>query len=340
MDKETWNRIQELLPEYLKTPESDRDAFLEQHCEGNEALARQIRKLAITPGSGFLEPVDGLDEPTDAPYPRGTRIGEFEISLRIGSGAMGVVYLARQESVSRDVALKVLPAEWGAHTERLARFKTEAIAAAKLHHPNIVQVHSAGVDAGRYYIAMEFVDGPDLATVIKDLKAGRRAHATIPAFDEKGYARRIAEVIRTMAVALDYAHHRAILHRDVKPSNILLDANGEPYLADFGLARDLGADGISGSHQVLGTPHYMSPEMVRARRVAIDHRTDVFSLGAVLYELLTLRRPFASGETSIPTVLAAITDSDPPGLRRQGVHPDLETICFKALDPVTADDIS
>ncbi len=332
MDRELWERIQELLPSLLPLPPEERESFLADRSRREPELASELRRLLETPASGFLDAPD-LDPAgaEDDRLPAGRRVAEFEIVRELGRGGMGVVYLARQASLGRLVALKVLPASSLPAAERLSRFRVEALAAARLRHPNIVHVISAGRDGDLRYIAMELVEGPDLGSVIAALRRGE-GHEPMPPFDAPGYTRRAAEIVHAVACALHYAHGAGILHRDVKPQNILLDRGTGVFLVDFGLAKDLGADSISVSGQILGTPYYMSPEQALARRVEIDGRTDVFSLGAVLYELLTLERPF-QGDT-LRRVLSAISFSDPVAVRKRNprVHRDIETICFKALE--------
>lgn len=337
MDPERWERLQELLPRYQEQPAEQQREFLERECPGDESLQQALIALANVPPDTFLEPPDSSAlkrSDSDPGLEPGTRVGEFEIVRLLGRGGMGVVYVARQDSLDRDVALKVIPADrFG--DRRVSRFEIEALSAARLRHPHIIRVLSAGEANHQRYIAMELIDGCDLRRVLDNLRVHKEADAslpTLPGIQQAGHVRAVAEIIRAIADALHYAHQSGILHRDVKPQNILVDRDGTPYLADFGLAKDLRADSISISGQILGTPYYMSPEQALARRVPVDHRTDVFSLGAVLYESLTLQRPF-DGD-SLPRVLQAISFHEPPGPRKLNprIHRDLETICLRALE--------
>jgi formylglycine-generating enzyme required for sulfatase activity len=275
--------------------------------------------------------------PAATPKP-GHRIGDFELVRELGRGAMGEVHLARQVSLQRLVAVKVLYPHLLASERALERFRREAKAAARLQHPGIVPVHSVGEDGGLAYFVMEFVDGRSLQSELESLRERRRTGAApspkdrLGADPTKSYVAQVAEIVAAVADALDYAHSQRVIHRDVKPHNILIGPGGRPSLVDFGLAKDLGEPSLSRSGDIAGTPYYMSPEQALARRVAIDHRTDVYSLGVVLYELLSLRRPF-DGQSS-QQVLFQISFQDPPPLRKvaPNIPRDLETICLEAME--------
>jgi tetratricopeptide (TPR) repeat protein len=277
--------------------------------------------------------------PTSNPL-ENQRLGDFELVREIGRGGMGVVYEARQASLNRKVALKVLPAGLGLDAEAVQRFQREAEAAGKLHHTNIVPVYATGQENDTHFFAMELIEGPSLAQVIRE----RRAAATAPgsASDagpassslgpDGGYFERAAQLIAEVADALDHAHKQGVIHRDVKPANLLLSPAGRLSLTDFGLARLREQPGLTRTGALGGTPAYMSPEQITAGYVPLDHRTDIYSLGATLYELLTLKRPF-TGERR-DQVLAQILQKDPPPPRKVNprVPVDLETICLKAMD--------
>ncbi len=237
------------------------------------------------------------------------KIGGCEILGRLGAGGMGVVYRARQAELGRDVALKLLAA--GEDTDR---FLSEARAAARLSHANIVPVFEVGRHDGRPYYLMELVDG---ATLADRLKSGPLE------------PREAAAIIRQAALALDHAHKAGILHRDVKPSNLLLDRDGRARLADFGIARDLNRETrATSSGSVLGTPAYMAPEQAEGNATAAS---DLYSLGATLYECLTGRPPFV-GPTAARVIYAIInSDVDPPRRYRPSVPRDLELVCLKSL---------
>jgi len=258
------------------------------------------------------------------------RIGDYDLIEPIARGGMGVVYRARQISLDREVALKVLLDSTFASPGELARFRTEAATTAALHHPNIVVVHEVGEDAGRCFFSMDLVAGKDLAALTRE--------GPLP-------ARAAAELVLKTARAIQHAHERGILHRDLKPSNVLVDASGEPHVTDFGLSKRLAVTGAASegspadAHRVLpltltghvvGTPGYMSPEQAAAKR-DIGPAADIYSLGALLYHLLTGRAPFV-GETPM-AVLRQVEEQEPvsPRLLTPSVPRDLETICRKCL---------
>jgi tetratricopeptide (TPR) repeat protein len=290
------------------------------------------------------------------------RLGDFEIVGEVGRGGMGVVYEARQVSLNRKVALKVLSGGLGLSPKAVPRFRREAEAAAKLHHTNIVPVYATGEENGTHFYAMELIDGPSLDTVIRQLRQARdgKVHADPPVspLDATGpyvegsspsvngpaaltssslssdgrYFDTAAKMIADVADALDYAHKEGVIHRDIKPSNLLLSPDGRLSINDFGLARMLEEPGMTMTGEFVGTPAYMSPEQITAGRVPIDHRTDIYSLGATLYELLTLQPPFAGKGRD--QLLAQVLHKEPKAPRRvnRKVPVDLETICLKAMD--------
>jgi serine/threonine protein kinase len=234
---------------------------------------------------------------------------------------MGVVYKARQKSLDRIVALKLLWFGPHAPAESVKRFRAEAVATAALQHPNIVAIHEVGFCEGQHFIAMDFVEGQSLTQVIAD--GGLRA----------ADFRRQANWIKTIAEAVHYAHERGILHRDLKPSNVLINAQGQPQVVDFGLAKRLEGDSeLTITGQVLGSPNYMSPEQATGKRGTVSRRTDVYALGAILYHALTGRPPFM-GEGLAETVQQVLNvDPVPPRMLNPGVPADLETVCLKCLE--------
>lgn len=250
----------------------------------------------------------------------GGRFGKFELLGELGRGGMGIVYKARQEGPCRVVALKMLLAGSSSHSDQLARFRVEAEATARLQHANIVTLYEAGEVDGCPYFSMEYIEGPTLAHLLADGPlAGRVA----------------ARHIMVIARAVDHAHRHGILHRDLKPSNILLDADDQPHVTDFGLAKQLGDGSGSGptrSGAILGTPSYMAPEQVAGRGEEVRSATDVYGLGALLYELLTGRPPFRS-DTALDTLRQVLENEPaPPRLLNPKVDRDLETICLKCLE--------
>jgi WD40 repeat protein len=247
------------------------------------------------------------------------RVGGYDLLERIGRGGMGVVYKARQTALGRTVAVKMVSAGELAAPEILRRFKLEAEAAARLQHPGIVGIHEVGEHDGLPYYSMEFVPGGrTLASLIAEKPMP--AHAA-------------AACLEKVARAVHHAHEHGVLHRDLKPSNILLDEQGEPRVADFGLARQLGADSsLTISRNALGSPAYMPPEQAGGRSAEAGPASDVYSLGAVLYHCLTGRPPFA-GE-SVQTVLLQVREADPVPPRRlnASIPRDLDTIVLKCLE--------
>jgi len=210
-------------------------------------------------------------------------LGDYELLEEIGRGGQGVVFRARQKSLNRTVALKVISLGQWASKAHLKRFRLEAEAAARLEHPGIVPIHEVGERDGSCYFSMKFVEGGQLDEVV------RREPMPI---------RSAVELIAKVARTVHYAHEHGILHRDIKPGNILLDAKGEPHLTDFGLARLVESESsVTHTLDVLGTPSYMAPEQAVGNNAAISSATDVYGLGAVLYQLLTSQPPFAGGAT-------------------------------------------
>jgi eukaryotic-like serine/threonine-protein kinase len=323
----------------------------------------EIRDLLIALAA-LEEAAPGKDLPSNSgsgASPDERQLGDFCIRREIGRGGMGVVYEAEQLSLGRTVALKVLPFAAVMDARRLARFRNEAQAAAGLHHTNIVPVHAVGCERGVHYYAMQYIEGQTLEQVIRDLRRGERdeppaapgpssplpAATTYPAPQAElsterslrtiGFVRRAAAVAADAAEALDYAHQEGVVHRDIKPSNLILDQQGRIWIADFGLARIETGATMTATGDVLGTLRYMSPEQAMGKRGLLDHRTDIYSLGATLYELLTLT-PAHAGENR-QEVLRQIETKEPAPLRRlnHAVPVELETIVLKAMAKAPAE---
>jgi serine/threonine protein kinase len=296
-------------------------------------------------------------------------LGDFRLLREVGRGGMGVVYEAEQISLRRRVALKVLPFAAALDPRQLQRFKNEALAAAHLRHENIVPVHTVGEERGVHYYAMQFIEGRSLAHLIAELKSRptgsykpeaqakdepypslalqacvlkrteREIDSTSPAAllstertsGSRRYYDWVANLGRQAALALEHAHAVGIVHRDVKPANLLLDARGHLWITDFGLAQVAGDAGLTVTGELLGTLRYASPEQVLARQGVVDQRSDVYSLGATLYELLTLRPVFEGRDRN--ELLRQIADSEPrpPRSLHPSVPRELETVVLKAL---------
>ena len=245
-------------------------------------------------------------------------LGDYELLEEIGRGGQGVVFRARQKSLNRTVALKVIRLGQWASKVHLKRFRLEAEAAARLEHPGIVPIHDVGERDGSCYFSMKFVKGGQLDAVAKR---------------EPMPIRRAVELIAKVARTIHYAHEHGILHRDIKPGNILLDAKGEPHLTDFGLARLVESESsVTQTLDVLGTPSYMAPEQAIGNNAAISSVTDVYGLGAVLYQLLTGHPPFAGGATYETIKLLLDTEPRPPRVLNPKIDRDLSTICLKCLE--------
>jgi tRNA A-37 threonylcarbamoyl transferase component Bud32 len=275
-----------------------------------DQLDRQAAELRLS-----ADPNPTTDEtPPAGELPRVRYFGDYELLEVIAHGGMGVVYKARQVSLNRLVALKMILRGELATPRDVARFRAEAEAAANLDHPHIVPIYEVGEHDGQQYYAMRYIEGTSLA---------RRPRAT---------ARQEAALVAIVARAIYHAHQHGILHRDLKPSNILVDSAGTPYVADFGLAKRVDAEGsLTESGALVGTPHYMAPEQAAGRK-DLTVAADVYSLGGVLYERLTGQTPF-HGETALE-ILRQVRDMEPPRPSSviPGLNRDLETICLKCLE--------
>lgn len=280
-------------------------------------VARPV--LAETQGISHPGDASGGAERDDLPAIRG-----FEIEREVGRGGMGVVYLARQLGFERRVALKVIPRSRGKNAEEVARFKAEGEAFASLDHPNIVSVYEVGEDQGLHYFSMKYLPGGALSQSIHRYR---------------GQPRRIAELMVAVASGMSHAHRRGFLHRDLKPANILLDEDGTPLITDFGLAKrwDGEAHDLTRSGQIIGTPGYMAPEQAAGRHRDMTTATDVYSLGAILYELLTGRPPFQGD--SLMEVLMRVIEEPPvkPSKLDEDADGILEAIAMKCLEKDPAD---
>lgn len=252
-----------------------------------------------------------------SPMPHFHRLGDYELLQEIARGGMGVVYRARQLSLNRIVAVKVVLHGPFSSPEFVQRFRTETTAVAGLQHPNIVAIYEVGQAGDDHFFSMEYIEGQNFAELTRE--------HPLP-------ARRAAAYLKTIAEAVHYAHQRGVLHRDLKPSNVLLDLFDQPRITDFGLAKLVGTDAeLTTTGQVLGSPNYIAPEQAAGKLNESGPSSDIYSLGAILYHLLTGRPPF-QGET-LPEILRQVQDTDPVAPQRlnPSVPVDLQTICLKCL---------
>jgi eukaryotic-like serine/threonine-protein kinase len=323
-------RVTQALEEYLASLEAgrlpDRQQLLarfpdvadrlDDYLDGLDFLHRTVARM--NPGS-CSSSSRFKTEPLTGPIPS---LEDYKILREIGRGGMGIVYEAVQRSLNRRVALKVLSLGATLDPRHLQRFKNESQAAAHLQHPNIVPVFAVGCEQGVHYYAMRFIEGKTLSELIEE---GR------PETPDKTFFRQAAWIGVQAAEALEYAHQMGVIHRDVKPANLLLDKQGGVWIADFGLARWSSDHALTTTGDMLGTLRYMSPEQATARRGLVDHRTDVYSLGATLYELLTSEPACPGGDHH--EMLQQILHEDPVPPRRlcRNIPKDLETILLKAL---------
>lgn len=347
MKPDVWQRITSLYEQAVELADADREAFLAQLDEDPEVIDELRRLLASDPPSRFIEPVSAaldFDRLTSSVAP-GTKVDDLIIESELGRGGMGVVYAARQESLGRRVALKILPLVKRGRAEHVERFRREARSASGLEHPHVVPIIDFGETEEAVWYSMRLVDGHDLSSEIAAQREARhtgrspdresRAEAGEPLlvlFDDPLYISQLTQRFVELADGVHHAHERGVVHRDIKPRNILVDRAGKLYLTDFGLAKDRRFGTMTDTGGMLGTPSYMSPEQARAQRQRVDHRTDVYSLGVVLYELLTLRRPHL-GRTA-PEVMTQILEQTPPPIGRLNprVPRALALVCAKAME--------
>jgi eukaryotic-like serine/threonine-protein kinase len=338
---ERWRRIEGLFHEALAKSSEERASFLDQACSTDHPLRREVESLLAHEGlaSSFLES-DGSGAPRAAaprdPMPAGERIGPYTVTESLGAGGMGEVYKAHDDRLDRHVAIKFLSRRMADDTASLERFEREASAASALNHPNICTVHDVGEYQGRPYLVMELLEGESL----KD----RLAKGSVG-------AQQLVSIARQVCAALQAAHDKGIVHRDVKPANIFVTQGGQVKVLDFGLAKrgvEPSAPGPDGSTQdstltdatltltgtVMGTLPYMSPEQAVGEEV--DTRSDIFSLGVVLYELATGGPPFR-GKTAAGILGSILTESPTkPSSLNTEVPAKLDRVILKALekDPV------
>jgi tetratricopeptide (TPR) repeat protein/tRNA A-37 threonylcarbamoyl transferase component Bud32 len=348
-------RLDEVIAAYVQAVEAgerpDREELLARHldlaAELSDYFADQDRFTRLAAPLKAMVSVARSDEVTarkpNAPVP-GTRVGyfgDYELLGEIARGGMGIVYRARQRALRRVVALKMIRAINVASDADVRRFQAEAEAIANLDHPNIVPIYEVGEYQGQHYFTMKLIDGgsltqrlTDVGLPVIDRETGRDTSGRVwSAAQLAGRQAEVARLMITVAQAVHYAHQRGLLHRDLKPANILLDGDGRPHISDFGLAKHLQDDpSLTQSGAIVGTPSYMAPEQAAGHRHRLTTAADVYSLGAILYELLTGWPPFRA-ETPLET-LRQVVDRDPvrPRTLNAAADRDLETICLKCLD--------
>jgi serine/threonine protein kinase len=335
------------------------EEYLEQYAEGKPSLAGQIRQALLT--VLLLRRPDVEAVMTDADPYIGMVLGDFRIIRVIGRGGMGIVYEAEQLSMNRTVALKVLPLASALDSRQIQLFKNEAKMAGQLHHEHIVPVYCVGCERGVHFYAMELVDGHSLAVLIREMRrlAGLEAgepHRTAPylpspavppdagqdtaplaTFTTAGstrspdYFRTVARLGQEAARGLEYAHLMGVRHRDIKPGNLLVDSRGSLWITDFGLAQMRSETEMSVTGELPGTPRYMSPEQTLGNRVPVDERTDIYSLGVTLYELLTLEPAFNGSDRQELIRQINFDDPRPPRRLNRRVPRNLETIVVTAM---------
>lgn len=354
-------RILQVTRDYLTELESgrqpDREVYLAKHPELRDLLTECLDGVDLAHSIRPISPAPQSEHPASP-------LGDFQIIREIGRGGMGVVYEATQVSLGRRVALKVLPFAAALDSKQLQRFKTEAYAAAQLHHTHIVPVYAVGCERGMHFYAMQLIEGRSIADVIQELRFENRGphdssqislnentvigptdcidHGLQSRHSVSGRTsprsqrnrdsfRTAAHIAADVADALEYAHEAGVIHRDIKPANLLLDSRGAVWVTDFGLALVATDVGLTQTGEVLGTLRYMSPEQAAGRREPVDHRADVYSLGATLYELLTLQPLFPAQDR--PALLNQILNEDPRPLRKLdlAIPVELETVVLKSL---------
>jgi len=352
--------LAEVLEQYLAALEQggapDQQSLLDAHPDLAAELKPYLESLRLLDGATRdLRAAKAVVSEADAISPGGRQIGEYRIVREVGRGGMGIVYEAHQRSLNRQVALKILPFAAVLDQRQIARFKNEAQAAAQLHHPHIVPVFAVGQEQGIYFYAMQYIDGQSLEQAIVELReyaprsgnastrgAGAAGGSTTTlcnavnsAFGQRpvrsaDFFRTVARLGKEAAEALQHAHESGIIHRDVKPSNLMVDRNGKLWVTDFGLARIQTDNGVTLTGDIIGTLRYMSPEQASGA-VVVDARTDVYSLGVTLYELLTQR--FTHPAEDRRTLLRQIVEDEPIAPRKinAAIPVDLETIVLGAM---------
>jgi serine/threonine protein kinase len=321
VNEESSTALEEAIEAFRQAWIQGRPRDLEEFCREHSRLEPELRRrlesfLFVVRGLG---PANAKRAAHSAPSP-GTVLGDFRLLSEIGRGGMGVVFEAEQLSLERRVAIKVLPTQLTSHSQAVQRFQREALAASRLHHPGIVSVYSLGQEGELYFFSMELIEGTSLDRLLE--KAG----------DEPLQIELVCSLVAAVADALDHAHQQGVIHRDVKPSNILLTREGDSKLTDFGIARVADYPAVTRTGDFSGTPHYASPEQAAPGHNPIDARTDVYSLGVTLYEILTGQRPFLGDSSREILARIASREATPPRQLNPSIPRDLETICLMAME--------
>jgi serine/threonine protein kinase/Tfp pilus assembly protein PilF len=354
--------LAELVEELTAKIKAKEPDDLQACCDAHPEHAKELRNLFPA-----LQLLADLSRPSldGSPHYRAEQtdlsdhgvLGDYRILREVGRGGMGVVYEAEQISLKRRVALKVLPFAATMDPRQLVRFQNEARAAASLEHPHIVPVYAVGCERGVHYYAMKFIEGQTVAALIAQQRTDanpaeqptqsyappsaqtspRAQERTAPLPRDAAYFRRAAEWGIQAAEALEHAHSFGIVHRDIKPANLMIDGQGKLWVTDFGLARTTTDAGLTMTGDVLGTLRYMSPEQAQANHGLVDHRTDVYSLGVTLYEMLTLRPAFDGEDRA--HLLQRICTEEPQAPRRieKAIPIEFETIILKTIEKSTPD---
>lgn len=360
-DNDGLQRMEEAVDLFLewkgRPDREDAESFLAAHPDLHELLEAMLedeKDTRTSDGRGESEHEDGAGVRPTSSAPEPKTFGDFRLLHELGRGGMGVVYEAEQRSLDRRVALKVLPAAFAQEARAITRFKREATTAARLEHPGIVRVLAVGAHDGVPYYAMERIDGvplnrvlahmrehgkansgPELAEIVQSLLDAQLARSatqrTRASRWKDGYLETLVAVAIDVCASLAHAHEAGIVHRDVKPSNLMMRPDGSVVLTDFGLAREYGLPSATLTGEFAGTPHCVSPEQARGQNAAIGPASDVFSFGATLYEILTLEKAFAGASThEVLEVIRRKDVPDPTG--RHGVPADLAAILLKCLE--------
>lgn len=321
-----WENLYRIVDLAREVETADREAFIAEQCGADLELLAMVRDiLEVNVEAGFLQPPD-----LQGTAHGGQELGDFLLIEEIARGGMGIVYRGVQKEINRPVAIKVLPLIQRSNTVVFERFQRESNAASSIEHAHAVPILAAGDTQGTAWYAMPLIDGHDLAEELRRQR-DQDMDALLPAFSDAEYVPKVVQQIAGVADALQLLHNQSIFHRDIKPRNLLLNREGHMAIVDFGLAKVNELETLTATDAVQGTPYYMSPEQARTLQHPIDHRTDVYSLCVVLFEMLTLKRPFDGDSAEI--VLGKIASGTHLDLRKANpnIPRDLVTICEKGM---------